>query len=46
VSASPPFRLDETVWMRPVDGVNTAAGTLAEQFPAQPTLFYFLRHFG
>jgi hypothetical protein len=46
VSAATPLTIDEAIWTRVVDGVNTVPGTLAAQFTTQPTLFFFLRHFG
>jgi hypothetical protein len=40
------FAVDPATWEIRARGVNTVPGTFADQFTSEPTLLYFLRHFG
>ena len=39
-------RIDEVTLEMVVEGVNLRPGSLRDQLGAEPTLLYFLRHFG
>jgi hypothetical protein len=39
-------RIDRAILDAAVDGVNLRPGTFRDQVGAEPTLLYFLRHFG
>ena len=39
-------RIDRAILDAEVEGVNLRPGSLRDQFGVEPTLLYFLRHFG
>jgi hypothetical protein len=39
-------RIDQAVLDASVEGVNLRTGSLRDQLGVEPTLLYFLRHFG
>lgn len=39
-------RIDKAALDTPVEGVNLRPGSLRDQLGGEPTLLYFLRHFG
>jgi hypothetical protein len=39
-------RIDRAILDAEVEGVNLRPGTLRDQLDGEPTLLYFLRHFG
>ena len=39
-------QIDRAILDAPVEGVNLRPGTLHDQVGTEPTLLYFLRHFG